>query len=180
MKIVPRKQNRKKWLTASIVTFVVLAALATVYVLFFYRRDAPQNQETPEPQPTVNYNPASSDQTSDGNTTKEKIAESSKESSIDTTSTVTVVITSAQSSGQNFMVRTTVDTVNSTGSCTLTMKDTSGHSYQATAQVQALASSSTCQGFTVPLSSLSSGTWNVTIKYTDGSTSGQATKEVTL
>jgi hypothetical protein len=53
-----------------------------------------------------------------------------------------------------------------------------GSNYSTSVDIQALASSSTCKGFDVPLSQLSSGTWNISIDISVGSKTGHITDQV--
>lgn len=88
-------------------------------------------------------------------------------------------ITFAHVNGDTFQIRTLIAKVTSSGTCKLTM--TSGsRSYSASAGVQPMASSSTCKGFNVPMSSLSSGTWRISIIYSFNGTESTATKEVVI
>ena len=139
-------------------------------------KDAPVN--------TVDYGTPSNQQTSAGASTKAQVAEQAKqqETQTGTTSTTTdipVTITAVQP-GDTVMVRAIVQSVTSSATCRLDMSGPSGKTYTATAGTQALAESSTCQGFNIPMSALAAGTWRVTITVTDGSHSGTATAEKTL
>ncbi len=78
-------------------------------------------------------------------------------------------------------IRTTIDQKLSTGTCTLTLTNkTTGKTVTKTADVFANPSSSTCKGFDVPTSSLSSGTWNISISVRSGSALGTITGQVSL
>jgi cytoskeletal protein RodZ len=86
-----------------------------------------------------------------------------------------IQITRTYVNSSKFEIRTLINDVTSAGTCTLTMTNDDA-SYSAAAGVQALPNSSTCKGFSVPLSSLDSGTWNVTVEYAGQSDS----KEVVI
>ena len=79
-----------------------------------------------------------------------------------------------------FRVRTLIGLVTSSGTCSLSMTKSGSAPYAASAGVQAMASSSTCKGFDIPLSSLGSGTWKISVTYTNGGESSTATKEVVI
>lgn len=89
-------------------------------------------------------------------------------------------ITSALVSGDTFRIRTLIPSITSAGTCSLTMSKSGSTSYNASAGVQPMASSSTCKGFDIPLASLSSGTWKISVIYTNGDVSSSATKEVVI
>ena len=91
-----------------------------------------------------------------------------------------VEITAAYVNGDTFDIRTLIDRVTASGQCTLSMKSDSGKSYSASVGVQALPSSSTCKGFSVPMSSLSSGVWNITVSYVNDGKTSTASKEVVI
>lgn len=87
--------------------------------------------------------------------------------------TLNVAFTSVHQNDATLQARVQIDPLISDGSCTLTLtKD--GDTITKTAAVHAMASISTCQGFDVPVSELSSGTWNLTLSVTSGSASGSA------
>lgn len=88
-------------------------------------------------------------------------------------------ITSAQVNGDKLVVRTLLSKVTNEGSCSLSAKtENSGTVYTTSAGVQAVASSSTCKGFDIPVSTLGSGTWKIIITYTSGSVVVTAEKDV--
>lgn len=89
-------------------------------------------------------------------------------------------ITSVNQDATTLRIRTIVQTISSSGNCTISMKGPSGKSYTDKVEAQPLPSSSTCKGFDIPISSLSTGDWTVTINYEDASVTGSATKEVSV
>lgn len=87
--------------------------------------------------------------------------------------TLNIAFTSVWQNEAALQVRVQIDPLVSNGSCTLTLtKD--GSTITKTAAVYAMASISTCQGFDVPISELSSGVWNLTVSVTSDSASGSA------
>lgn len=87
--------------------------------------------------------------------------------------TLKISFTSVYQNDTTLQARVQIDPLVSKGSCTLTLvKD--GSMITKTAAVYAMASISTCQGFDVPVSELSVGTWNLTISVTSSSASGSA------
>lgn len=89
-------------------------------------------------------------------------------------------ITSVNQDSTTLRIRTIVQSVSSSGNCTISMKGPSGKSYTEKVEAQPLPSSSTCKGFDIPISSLSKGDWTVTINYEDAGVTGSATKEVSV
>ena len=91
-------------------------------------------------------------------------------------------ITNVAQSGSNVTIRTLIDKVTTEGTCSMTITNlTNGKTYAQKVNVQALASSSTCQGYNVPVSTLSSGKWKISIDYKVGNTSyGSASQTETI
>lgn len=77
-------------------------------------------------------------------------------------------------------IRVTIDQHISSGSCTLSLTNSSGKTVTRTADVIANPSSATCKGFTVPVSELSSGKWNIMVSITNSSQSGQIQDSVSI
>jgi hypothetical protein len=92
-----------------------------------------------------------------------------------------VGITTAHSNGNQFQIRAIIKETTSTGTCRLKMESSRGESYSATADTQPMASTSTCKGFDVNLSSLSKGQWIVTVTYiSSDNTESSDSREVTI
>jgi hypothetical protein len=89
-------------------------------------------------------------------------------------------ITASNQDQSNLYVRSMIQTVTNTGTCTLTMTHSSHTSYTATADVQALSSSTTCKGFNVPLEQLTKGTWKITLSFTNDELTASTEKDVTI
>ena len=74
------------------------------------------------------------------------------------------------------VIRATINQSPSNGSCQLTLTNKStGRTIVKSADIVANPSSSTCNGFDIPVSQLSSGSWSITINLTSGDSSGQIT-----
>lgn len=168
---------------------VILALLGWLYYAHHYQKwpFLPQ-VATEEPANTVDPTKPSHSQTKVGNNLKEQIAEQAKNESStspssstpNAASSVTMDITATSKTTSTLMIRTLIQKVTSTGTCSLSMAGPSGATYSSAAGVQAMASASTCQGFNVPLGSLSPGSWTITINFKDSSDTAIASKEVTI
>jgi len=93
---------------------------------------------------------------------------------------VQLTITAANQNGSILQIRALIGAVENTGVCTLTLTSTGKTTVTKTADTQALASTSTCQGFDIPVSELSTGTWNILIQYSSPSLTGSVTQDVTI
>lgn len=182
MKIPHKQQSKTK--KVLIACGVIILMLLLGVTLAYYRGWWPFQPQTTQANPsnTVNYDKPTPEQTEAGKTIKEKVADQAKDDSntAPKTSTVALDITAANKSSDTLLIRTLIQTITSSGTCSLTMSGPGGASYTATAGVQANASTSTCQGFNVPLSSLSEGKWKITIDFKDGDLAATASKEVTI
>ena len=187
MKIRKQPPSRIKPFAIISVT-VILALLGWLYYAHHYQKwpFLPQ-VVTEKPANTVNHTESSDSQTEVGNNIKEQIAERAKNessmnpsSSTSTATSVTMDITATNKTTSTLMIRTLIQKVTSTGTCSLSMASSNGATYSATAGVQAMASASTCQGFNVPIGSLSPGSWTITINFKDSSDTATASKEVTI
>lgn len=94
--------------------------------------------------------------------------------------TVQVTITSTTQTANTLQVRGLIASQQTQGTCTLTIERAGRQPVTQTAGVQALHGSATCQGFDIPLYQLTVGTWNVTLDFKNGNTSGRATTTVTI
>lgn len=162
---IQQKSTRRKTLIICIVAVILLC----VGVGAFYYINNSRSNNTNE---TTNYEPPTQEQIDAGSQKKQDTIqnqdENSKPSSGNTdpsapTAAITtgVTITAATQNDDIVAIRSLIDGVQS-GTCTLilTMGDTS---VQKTAPTQLLANSTTCQGFNIPTSELSPGTWQITL-----------------
>lgn len=70
------------------------------------------------------------------------------------------------------ILRTTINQALSSGSCTLTMKNRD-KTLTKSADIVQNPSSSSCMGFNIPISELTSGSWTINIKINSGTLSGE-------
>lgn len=95
--------------------------------------------------------------------------------------TVTVAITSSQIDPSGALrIGTIIQALVSSGECTLTVKKSNQDIDVQKTGVQAMSNSSTCKGFTVPPSKLSSGTYTISVSYVNGANKGSASMEVVV
>jgi len=189
MKIKSKTQPSRT--TKLVITLAVAATLITIGLLgFIYmKKIGPFTKDTSG----INYSPPTKDEQQTGDQIKEQNSKNS-----DTTNTgsdpspaptpstgsskptVGVEITAANQNKGVLSIRILVQTLSSGGTCSLSMSGPAGKIYSAVAESQTGPSTSTCKGFDVPVSSLSSGTWTITIQYEDASVKGSASKEITV
>lgn len=92
---------------------------------------------------------------------------------------ITGYISYAAVNYDHYSIRLTINQYLSSGTCNLTM--TSGSStFTKAAEIATSASTSTCQGFDIPLSELSSGSWQISIKISADGKTGTITGDASL
>jgi hypothetical protein len=180
--------NKKKRIIiiGCIVLALILIAAATTLAYRYYHPTAKSTD-------SVNLSPPTDEEKNAGNSAKQNNVspETDKGNSTGSDSTPTqptdgskatiaAEITSANQNDPSFQVRVLIHTVTSSGTCTLVMSGPNGKSYNATAEVQALPSSSTCKGFDVPVSSLAAGQWKVNVIFSNDQYTASADKDVVI
>ncbi len=178
------KQTKSRITLTVAIVFCIVAALLIYY--FFVLQPGQKDDHTTtsdsssQTSDTDDADSASDESKQDDTTNSAKNTADDDESSGSTNSDSKLSITAAFINGSTFDIRTNISKVTDAGTCSLSMKRDGGGSYSDQAGVQALPSSSTCKGFDVPMSALSSGTWSITVIYENGSVSSTATKEVVI
>lgn len=179
------KNNKRK--IVLIVTLVAVCAAGIVYSAYalkippFAQRDnrtinldKPTEEEVQAGIDIKNKSNGDNSQTgSDPALPPKEITDSSNKS-------VNVAITAANIEGSTLRIRTLIQYVTSTGNCTLTLTGPQQKIYSATANVQALPSSSTCRGFDVPLSDISSGEWKIELNFVDNNIIGSSSSKALI
>lgn len=166
--------TRKRVIIAAVIIVIIAASSAAAY--FFAVK--PTETSTPDDS-SVNYSEASDGQKKAGEQIKENSVNPDDASKPNTSgsdqseppvasdngkSTVNATMTAANQNGSLLQIRFDISAVTSAGTCTLTLKKGSS-TVTKTAGVQALAGSSTCKGFDVQTSELSSGTWQLSLHF---------------
>lgn len=166
---------------------ILLVAGYVYYAHHFQKWPFPAAQSTSSSQGssganTTNYTAPTPDQVTSGTSTKEQAANAAQNTpsiTQPTTTSIPVTITHVEP-GSTVQIGTLIGSITSTATCTLQMTGPGGKTYSANSGTQALSTSSTCEGFSVPMTSLSSGSWSVTITVKDGTSSGSASTPAPL
>lgn len=176
------KPSIKKTVFAALLILVLLASTVLVYA-YINKKWIFRQAVTPTSSPRIDMNPPSEPQKQAGSSTKDTITQSSSETASQPNnqpSTTVVTITSTNQSNGTLYIRALIDTINPDGTCELVMKSSTGKTYTTAARTQTLANNSTCQGFNVPISSLSAEKWVITLNYKDAATTGTTTQEIVI
>jgi len=188
MHIPTRKSNKK---AIMIVAAVLLLILGSAYGAYHFQ----VGPFSPKSHNSVNLDPASTDQKTTGNDIKQSTLNQVESGKANTGSdpspspqpvegsdkkSVGMEITAANQTDSTLQVRTFIQTITSTGTCTIVMKNSQGMTYTNTVDTQALSSTTTCKGFDIPLSQLSSGAWTITINFSNDTLVASTSKEITI
>lgn len=197
MKIIKPKSKKAPLLITGIAIAALLAIGSVVYVYAFDGNLFGWHK--PYPNDSVNYNEATQDQKDAGTQAKQNSANTdikSAEGANKPTSSgsdplpapqpqpsgkasVGVSITASSQAGSIYQIRSLISALTSNGSCTLTLTKGSATVIK-TAKVQTLANSATCQGFDIPVSELSPGTWSVSLVFENSEIQGNTTATITV
>lgn len=90
------------------------------------------------------------------------------------------VITRADVTGQNLVIRVNIDQYLGSGRCELSLTRNGTTIYTDTASIVGVASTSTCEGFDVPVSGLGSGNTQINIKISADGREGMIRGEVDI
>jgi hypothetical protein len=96
-----------------------------------------------------------------------------------TKDTLEASITAANQNGSTLQIRTLIEKVSASGTCTLKISK-GAKTVTKTSDTQALSSASTCMGFDIPTSELSKGEWSLVITITIGDKKATLNKTVTI
>lgn len=188
MKITPLKNHKKIIILTSVLLLIVIAALASA----FYFKVGPFAANSND---SINLDKPTNEQIDAGEEAKKQTIDQANQQNGNTGSdpapvpqpiegsdkkTVHMEITAANQNDSNLQVRTLIQAVVSAGECTLSMKGPYGATYTAKVDVQALASSSTCKGFDIPLDQLAAGAWTITVDFNNSELTTSSTKEIEI
>lgn len=176
-----RIQHRSsKKLPIIITSLVVIAALMGGH--FVYHHYSTPKADRPTSQ--INYKKPTKAQINAGQQIKKQVQDSASKSTSGTdsssspsSSSLQTQITTATVQGSTLYVRNDITGIYQDGSCTLTLTQGS-QTVTETAGIQPLPQSSTCKGFNIPTSKLSSGTWNIKLVVTINSQTASAASSV--
>jgi len=92
---------------------------------------------------------------------------------------LTGTITTSRVSGDNLIIRISIDQYLSSGVCKLSLKK-SDKTYEKSADISSDASTSTCEGFDIPISELENGSWTILVELDSGNKNGKIEGGVTI
>lgn len=180
MKIVKNKKLQKR--TAVIASSIIVVLLLIAGTVFAYTSSTwPFNTPSEAPETHVDpTNPLGADReaTSEDNTPT-KSPTQYEGSNPNTAPSLTGFISYSSVVDGILVIRVTIDQELSSGTCEISLTK-GGESLTRTSSIVANPSSSTCSGFDIPTSGLSSGGWSIEITIASEGKTGTITGEATI
>lgn len=173
------KTSKKKKIIIAIVIIGILAALG-IGVWAIYRISQTQEQSSSDSH-FQDVNPTTPKEENEQHSHAEQQKQSQAENNNETapSAELDVHFTAVNQYEDTVQIRAEISELVNSGTCTLTL--TKGDAtITKTANTQASASISTCQGFDIPVSELSPGEWNIHLTVTNNNNKGHATTTLTV
>ena len=183
---MPRRKRNKKWIsTVIILILLVIAGVVVYFVWDGYFRDKSGDStdntsgnttsQVDDKKKTSEAEQQSEDIKTDSDTdsTYEKKAIQYDGDSPNILDNLTGSINYARVNGDNFSIRVSIDQYLETGSCELVLVQGGGAVHQETVEIMGDATTSTCKGFDVPVTKLSSGEVQFTVYLLSGDKVGE-------
>lgn len=184
-----KRRRSKKWISWLILLILVVAVVVVcvlVWNSYFKPKDDGQANSTEQSsvdekkEEKKSEDNKSEEKKEDSDEPEEKKVEQYDGKDPNKAAELTGVITYAGVSGDNLMIRVNIDQYLNGGTCSLVLRQGGGNVYNATASIIDSASTSTCEGFNVPVAGLSAGVYNIIIYIDSGGKTGEISGEVTL
>ncbi|MFZ1250251.1 MAG: hypothetical protein WAR37_02275 [Candidatus Microsaccharimonas sp.] len=177
-----KQKNKKTSTFIAIISAVILVVIIGLTCFAYVAGVGPFAEPDPN---AIDYSNPTKEAQDAGDNAKASTVDGSKDTSGSDQPTVTpsdnggkssvgVIVVAANKTSSNLEVRAAVQYVTSSGTCTLILTGPSG-TFTTTSPIQPLSSSSACQTFVVPLSSLSSGNWTVEVTFENDTVKGSGT-----
>lgn len=171
MKIKTQRNQNKKIIWAGIIVLILLGVIAGALYhthSWPFRGDSKDTRSLSEEQKGTGEQ-IKSDVIDQDNSGKETTGSDATPSPTPSTTGGKASVASYNSSlsqdTNGVYIRSVIQTVTSSGTCTLKMTGPNGTTYTDTSEVQAMPSFTSCKGFDVPRSKLAAGTWTITVSF---------------
>ncbi len=186
-----QRKNRMKKIVLAVVLILAVGVVALSIYIFGFNGQFFGINRSAQDESSINLDKASSDEKKAGETKKEQTVTNNEQKNpatdlppapvpqADGKSVIQVDITAANQNNTTFQVRTSIGAVTGSGTCTLRINQ-GDRIFTATSSVQALPTTTTCQGFDTPMSELGPGRWTVSLRFENETITGTASKEVEL
>ena len=177
------QKNRKLAQLSLVIASLVLVGVFTLIILeknnitkFFTNEQSAEQLAESRPVNTVSYTPASSTEQQEGDALKQQLINESNKPANSQSISVNFSAANQDVAGGPVIIKALINGT-TTGTCKLIMaKDGTEKTY--TALVTNLGTYYGCDGFSVPVSDLSAGSWRVLLTVTSGSSGGSAEQQI--
>ncbi len=176
-----RRKRNKKWISRLFFLMLLIVAVVMCYLVYeAYFKDKKDVPKKGEDKVKVVQPVEEKDETPEEEVVqKEEVVQYEGENP-NNGGTLTGVITYLGISGDNLVARVNIDQYLSDGNCEINIVKDGAIIYNDTAPVIDSASTSTCEGFNIPLNKLTTGTVRVDINVTSGDRGGVISREISL
>ena len=169
---IKSSSNKKRYIIVAATIVALISVGAFTYSQFS------GNDEKEQTEKKVNYDSPKQEQVQAGNDKKSEIVKQDSTPS-QPTAALNLSVTASQQNGETVQIRTLIDNVVASGTCQIELTQRS-KKVSKSVPLQALPSSSTCQGFDIPTSELGAGLWEFSITATSDSASGNVNGTVVV
>ena len=178
------RRRSKKWISWIIILALLVGAGVVCYLVYdSYFKD----KSGEEPKPTEQTQEKTDEKTEEKKTEEKKEETVKKEEVVqyegedpNQSSEITGAITYAGVSGESLLIRINIDQYLNGGTCTLSLRQGGGNVYSAEAGIVDSASTSTCEGFNVPVSGLPKGKYNIVVYISSNGKTGEISGEANI
>lgn len=181
-----RRRRSKRWVYWLFILLLLVAAVAVCYLVWdAYFRDKEDLQDIPdsseiEEKKEQRGEPSESEAEFKSESVEKKKVEQYDGGNPNEAEELSGAITYAGVSGSNLMIRVNIDQYLEEGSCSLTLARSGATIYNSIASVIGGPSTSSCEGFDVPVSGLGGGKIEITIKLEANGRSGTIRGEANI
>lgn len=176
---MPKRKREFRWVKWLIFVVLIIAAVTVVILVKDNYFDKKPNNSTSQ-----NMNDGKKDEqnssSGDGEVKPEEKAPQYDGESPNKSETLTGLITYADVSGEDLIVRVNIDQYLTGGSCNLTMSRNGVTYYNKNVAIQESVTTSTCDGYKIPISELPKGELTVEINLESDGKSGKITGRVKI
>jgi hypothetical protein len=180
MQEINRSHSRKKIaITISVVVALIVAGGAAAYYLSRTSSQS-KNDNVSTPNNTVDYGAATDEQKKAGEDAKKDFIERTEgesETPTQSSDSSSVSVSSVNQSGATLSIRTVIS-VQTAGSCKLTLSMSGQADIVRTTDVQDMGSYATCKGFDIDTSSMAKGLWKISLYFSGDAPGAVATDTV--
>lgn len=179
-----RRRNNQKWIIGGVILVVLVIAGIVTFVIWNNSQEAEQNDEVG----ITEVEEVKDTEKNDGETEEEyseRMAEQKRVKQYEgedpnKAEELSGAVTYAGVNNNVLMIAMNIDQFLSEGSCALSLAQNGNVIYSADAKIVAEVSTSTCDGFNIPLNGLGSGATEIIIKLSSGGKTGTIRGEVNI